>query len=280
MVTFTTKAFSALPDADEMRSNGCPKEALILFNGSETIQLEAVQDEIEAFEMEAGININADIIEDKLMDDLIEHLNLNRSMDIPVWDVPMSDHDFSKHLVGKTITFVRYLSKEEAQAMDWVSRPIVIQLDDGSCIWPSRDDEGNDGGSLFTTLTEVPVIGKIWTMADFLDATAASIVGSWIGSKILSSKGKRKHVSITLDLESDSNAALFIKVKSALSLKPRLLEIDLIGIGQISNDVGLAIWDLVETAKKGQLRVTTVPAPSAPWWQTQNTSEYSFFSSR
>jgi len=36
-----------------------------------------------------------------------------------------------------------------AEQMGWYSRPIVIHLDDGSMIFPSQDDEGNDGGALF-----------------------------------------------------------------------------------------------------------------------------------
>jgi hypothetical protein len=45
MQTFTTKAFSDLPDADEMRSNGPGVEVMILQNESETIELEALNDE-------------------------------------------------------------------------------------------------------------------------------------------------------------------------------------------------------------------------------------------
>jgi hypothetical protein len=47
MQTFTTKAFSDLPDADEMRSNGPGVEVMILQNESETIELEALNDEVE-----------------------------------------------------------------------------------------------------------------------------------------------------------------------------------------------------------------------------------------
>ena len=55
----------------------------------------------------------------------------------------------NKHLVGRTITQVRYMSKEETEPMDWFSRPLVIHLDDGTMLFPSKDDEGNDGGALF-----------------------------------------------------------------------------------------------------------------------------------
>ena len=31
----------------------------------------------------------------------------------------------------------------------WGNRPICLQLDDGSWIYPQMDDEGNDGGALY-----------------------------------------------------------------------------------------------------------------------------------
>lgn len=54
-----------------------------------------------------------------------------------------------EHLKGKTVVAVRYLSVEEQESLGWSHRPLVIQFDDGSIIFPSRDDEGNDAGSLF-----------------------------------------------------------------------------------------------------------------------------------
>ena len=54
-----------------------------------------------------------------------------------------------KHLVGRKIVGVRWLSEKECEAMDWHSRPIVLHLDDGTIVFPSMDDEGNDGGVLF-----------------------------------------------------------------------------------------------------------------------------------
>ena len=54
-------------------------------------------------------------------------------------------------LVGRTIVGARYLSFEEADRLGWNSRSVVFELDNGVLIFPSRDDEGNDAGSLFTT---------------------------------------------------------------------------------------------------------------------------------
>ena len=59
-------------------------------------------------------------------------------------------NDFAKkHLLGKTIKSVRYMTNEEADNMGWMSRPLAIFFTDGSFIFPSMDDEGNDGGALF-----------------------------------------------------------------------------------------------------------------------------------
>ena len=84
MQIFTTKAFSELPDADEMRSNGPGGEVMILQNESGKIQLEATLDEIESATEELEIEIDADVIPDVVMTTLIEHLNSARVLDVPV----------------------------------------------------------------------------------------------------------------------------------------------------------------------------------------------------
>lgn len=54
-------------------------------------------------------------------------------------------------LVGKTIKSVRYMTPEETEDAGWNSRPLIIQFEDGSYIYPMKDDEGNDAGSYFTS---------------------------------------------------------------------------------------------------------------------------------
>ena len=55
-----------------------------------------------------------------------------------------------KHLVGRRITEVRYLSKAESDALGWNGdRSVVIVLDNGALFFPSSDDEGNGPGALF-----------------------------------------------------------------------------------------------------------------------------------
>lgn len=74
--------------------------------------------------------------------------------------------DLNKHwtdiakaqLLGRKIVDVRYMTVEESEDMGWFSQPVVFELDDGNLIYPSADDEGNDGGALFTNNQANPVL--------------------------------------------------------------------------------------------------------------------------
>lgn len=67
--------------------------------------------------------------------------------------------DYTKHwekvasdlLLGRKITKVRYFTEDEAENMGWTGRPVAFLLDNGVWIFPSCDDEGNEGGALFTS---------------------------------------------------------------------------------------------------------------------------------
>jgi hypothetical protein len=52
-------------------------------------------------------------------------------------------------LVAKKISSVRYMTTEEADAMMWDKRPLVIQFTDGSLLTCQSDDEGNEGGAMY-----------------------------------------------------------------------------------------------------------------------------------
>lgn len=64
-------------------------------------------------------------------------------------------------LRGKTIKTVRYMSEEEAKDHMWSFRPLAIFFTDGSFILPMADDEGNDGGALYTSDEKEPIIPVI-----------------------------------------------------------------------------------------------------------------------
>jgi hypothetical protein len=54
-------------------------------------------------------------------------------------------------LVGKTIKSVRYQYTCEVKDMGWSKKSLMIIFTDGSYLFPSSDDEGNNAGALFTS---------------------------------------------------------------------------------------------------------------------------------
>lgn len=54
-------------------------------------------------------------------------------------------------LLNKKIVDVRYMTIEESNDMGWYERTVAFQTEDGLWFFPSRDDEGNGGGALFTS---------------------------------------------------------------------------------------------------------------------------------
>ncbi len=68
------------------------------------------------------------------------------------------EKQFNDFLKGKVIDHVRYMTPKEAQAMYWDNRPLIIVFTDGTAMFASMDDEGNNGGALFTNNKEHPCI--------------------------------------------------------------------------------------------------------------------------
>ena len=63
-----------------------------------------------------------------------------------------------EQLLNRKIVMVRYMTKDEMEGLGWYNRPVVMVLDDGNIIYPSADDEGNNGGALFTCDDVNPVL--------------------------------------------------------------------------------------------------------------------------
>jgi hypothetical protein len=53
-----------------------------------------------------------------------------------------------KKLVGRKIVESRYMTKAECLDLEWYDRTVIITLDDGTTLYPSSDDEGNNSGAL------------------------------------------------------------------------------------------------------------------------------------
>jgi hypothetical protein len=52
-------------------------------------------------------------------------------------------------LLNRKIVKVRYMDDEEMEQVGFTfHRPLILQLDDGTLVYPSKDDEGNDGGAI------------------------------------------------------------------------------------------------------------------------------------
>jgi hypothetical protein len=55
------------------------------------------------------------------------------------------------HVIGHKIVQVRPMTEKEMQEQYWDRPATVIVLDNGTKLYPSRDEEGNDPGCIFGT---------------------------------------------------------------------------------------------------------------------------------
>jgi hypothetical protein len=53
------------------------------------------------------------------------------------------------NLIGRKIVSVTTLSEKVLELYGWQESPIVLVLDDGTLLFPSCDEEGNDYGVIF-----------------------------------------------------------------------------------------------------------------------------------
>ena len=54
----------------------------------------------------------------------------------------------SPEILGQRIVRLRYMTKKEAEGFGWYSCPLMMQLENGTWLIPSKDDEMNDGGAM------------------------------------------------------------------------------------------------------------------------------------
>tara|TARA_B000000460_G_scaffold234948_1_gene195793 strand:- start:2572 stop:3009 length:438 start_codon:yes stop_codon:yes gene_type:complete len=73
-----------------------------------------------------------------------------------------------RHLLDKVIAHTRYMTEDEANAIDWTTRPLALIMEDGSYIFPSMDDEGNDGGAFAGEFVENELVGKKITFVGYM----------------------------------------------------------------------------------------------------------------
>jgi hypothetical protein len=53
------------------------------------------------------------------------------------------------------------MTEKEMEGLGWYSKALVIIFTDGTYMFPSADEEGNDAGVLFTNIKELDIIPKI-----------------------------------------------------------------------------------------------------------------------
>lgn len=64
-------------------------------------------------------------------------------------------------LVGKCIRYVAYLNEDEQKELGLYRKPLIIFFTDGTIMYPSVDEEGNDAGALFTNISGLEVIPRL-----------------------------------------------------------------------------------------------------------------------
>jgi len=62
---------------------------------------------------------------------------------------------------GKVVDRITWITKKDVEDLCWFSKAPVILFTDGSYIFASADDEGNDAGALFTSSKKIATIPVI-----------------------------------------------------------------------------------------------------------------------
>jgi len=72
------------------------------------------------------------------------------------------EKEVRERVSGRTIKAVSYLEADEKESLSWEESSIVLELDDGTLIFPSFNDDGLFAGPLFIQLNgEFEVIPAI-----------------------------------------------------------------------------------------------------------------------
>lgn len=71
------------------------------------------------------------------------------------------EHRCSESLVGKTIKCVRYQYTYEMKDLGWSKKSLVLFFEDGSYLFSSCDEEGNNAGAYLTSVKGMEVIPTI-----------------------------------------------------------------------------------------------------------------------
>jgi len=87
-------------------------------------------------------------------------------------------------------------------------------------------------------------------MIPLLEISAGAIVGGWIGNRIFKKKElvlmKPQKLEVSVNLQQDGDWEIYNRLKKALEKSPKLLVLELCGLGHVSQDCCLAIYQLLK----------------------------------
>jgi hypothetical protein len=83
------------------------------------------------------------------MDKKEETITINQEVGMSTGYLEKLDTPQTLPIVGRTIKSLRFMTKAEMDAEGWERPATVIELNDGTIIYSSKDEEGNGAGCLF-----------------------------------------------------------------------------------------------------------------------------------
>jgi len=100
-------------------------------------------------------------------------------------------------------------------------------------------------------------------MIPLLEISAGAIVGGWIGNRIFNKKAlvviKPQKLEVSVNLQQDSDWEIYDRIKKALVRSPKLLVLELRGLGHVSQDCCLAIYEMLKNRPSSvRLEVTVL----------------------
>ena len=95
--------------------------------------------------------------------DAIERNDLVLGKDYQIITISFNPEDGPTLGIAKKANFMNLIERKDIKAEDWMwyKTPVAIQLDNKEWLIPMSDDEGNDGGSISTTIKGLPCIPVI-----------------------------------------------------------------------------------------------------------------------
>lgn len=71
---------------------------------------------------------------------------------------------YNHKIIGQKIKSIRLMNQDEVDYEGWNRPTVVLELENGVLLYPSRDEEGNDAGELFgrDAALQLPITFSVW----------------------------------------------------------------------------------------------------------------------